>query len=127
MINQNCDKRTPYIFFPILNSQHKKLVVIFYLVFKTMSSNIKNQYIIRPPYLYGPMNNIYREAFVFDCAINDLSFYIPNDGKMKLQFFYIKDLCRFIEKIIINKPNNRIYNVGNKEISEAWNEHHNAS
>ena len=22
-------------------------------------------YILRPPYLYGPMNNIYREAFVF--------------------------------------------------------------
>lgn len=81
-----------------------------------IKNNIKNYYIIRPPYLYGPMNNIYREAFVFDCAINDLSFYIPNDGKMKLQFFYIKDLCRFIEKLIINKPNNRIYNVGNKEI-----------
>lgn len=81
-----------------------------------IKNNIKNHYIIRPPYLYGPMNNIYREAFVFDCAINDLSFYIPNDGKMKLQFFYIKDLCRFIEKLIINKPNNRIYNVGNKEI-----------
>ena len=81
-----------------------------------IKNNIKNYYIIRPPYLYGPMNNIYREAFVFDCAINDLSFYIPSDGKMKLQFFYIKDLCRFIEKLIINKPNNRIYNVGNKEI-----------
>ena len=81
-----------------------------------IKNNIKNYYIIRPPYLYGPMNNIYREAFVFDCAMNDLSFYIPNDGKMKLQFFYIKDLCRFIEKLIINKPNNRIYNVGNKEI-----------
>lgn len=81
-----------------------------------IKNNIKNYYIIRPPYLYGPMNNIYREAFVFDCAINDLNFYIPNDGKMKLQFFYIKDLCRFIEKLIINKPNNKIYNVGNKEI-----------
>lgn len=25
-------------------------------------------YILRPPYLYGPGNNVYREAFVFDCA-----------------------------------------------------------
>lgn len=25
-------------------------------------------YILRPPYLYGPMNNVYREAFVFDCS-----------------------------------------------------------
>ena len=28
-------------------------------------------YILRPPYLYGPMNNVYREAFVFDCALEN--------------------------------------------------------
>jgi len=31
-------------------------------------------YILRPPYLYGPMNNVYREAFVFDCAKADRKF-----------------------------------------------------
>lgn len=31
-------------------------------------------FIIRPPYLYGPMNDIYREAFVFDCAMADRPF-----------------------------------------------------
>ena len=78
--------------------------------------NIKNHYIIRPPYLYGPMNNLYREGFVFDNAINDLDFYIPKDGNMKLQFFHVKDLSRFIEKLIELKPKDRVYNVGNKEI-----------
>ena len=29
---------------------------------------VHDAYILRPPYLYGPMNNVYREAFVFDCA-----------------------------------------------------------
>jgi len=26
---------------------------------------VPDAYILRPPYLYGPMNNVYREAFVF--------------------------------------------------------------
>lgn len=78
--------------------------------------NIENAYIIRPPYLYGPMNNLYREAFVFECAENDLPFYIPKDGKMPLQFFHIKDMCRFIEILLDKKPTDQIYNVGNTEI-----------
>lgn len=74
-----------------------------------------NAYILRPPYLYGPMNNVYREAFVFDCALNDRKFYLPKDGEMKLQFFYIDDLCRFIDILLKNKPSRHIFNVGNKE------------
>ena len=76
---------------------------------------IPNAYIIRPPYLYGPMNNVYREAFVFDCAIADRPFYLPKDGSMKLQFFHVRDLCKFVHKIIIDKPTEHIFNVGNSE------------
>lgn len=74
-----------------------------------------NAYILRPPYLYGQMNNVYREGFVFDCAMAERKFYIPKDGKMKLQFFHVNDLCRFIEAILKNKPAQHIFNVGNKE------------
>ena len=74
-----------------------------------------NAYIIRPPYLYGPMNNVYREAFVFDCAFAERKFYLPKNGEMKLQFFYIHDLCRFIDILLENKPEQHIYNVGNKD------------
>lgn len=72
-------------------------------------------YIIRPPYLYGPMNNVYREAFVFECALNDRKFYLPKDGEMKLQFFYIDDLCRFMDIIMEQKPDRHVFNVGNQE------------
>lgn len=72
-------------------------------------------YILRPPYLYGPKNNVYREAFVFDCAMKDRKFYLPKDGEMKLQFFYIDDLCRFMDAILIDKPEQHIFNVGNKD------------
>ena len=76
---------------------------------------MKDAYILRPPYLYGPMNNVYREAFVFDCALADRKFYLPKDGSMKLQFFHVKDLCRLMEVIIKDKPQERILNVGNVE------------
>lgn len=72
-------------------------------------------YILRPPYLYGQMNNVYREAFVFDCALADRKFYLPKDGDMKLQFFHIHDLCRFIDILLECKPVRHIFNVGNKE------------
>lgn len=70
-------------------------------------------YILRPPYLYGPMNNVYREAFVFDCALEDRSFYLPKDGEMNLQFFHVEDLCKFIDILLDNKPEQHIFNVGN--------------
>lgn len=82
---------------------------------RALLSRVPDAYIIRPPYLYGPMNNVYREAFVFECALQDRKFYLPKDGNMKLQFFHISDLCRFIEIIMDKKPANHIYNVGNKE------------
>ncbi len=74
-----------------------------------------NAYIVRPPYLYGQMNNVYREAFVFDCAMADRKFYLPKDGEMKLQFFHIDDLCKFIDILLKDKPEQHIFNVGNKE------------
>lgn len=82
---------------------------------RELLSRVPDAYILRPPYLYGPMNNVYREAFVFECALQDRKFYLPKDGSMKLQFFYIEDLCRFIEMIMESKPADHIFNVGNKE------------
>lgn len=72
-----------------------------------------NSYILRPPYLYGAMNNVYREAFVFECAMQERKFYIPKDGQMKLQFFHVNDLCRFIDMILKQTPDTHIFNVGN--------------
>ena len=76
---------------------------------------VSDAYILRPPYIYGPMNNVYREAFVFDCARADRPFYLPGDGGMKLQFFHVKDLCILMERIIEKKPETHLMNVGNVE------------
>ena len=80
-----------------------------------LQEKVPQAYILRPPYLYGPMENVYRELFVFDCAMEGNPFYVPKDGEMKLQFFHVEDLCRFIEVLLEEKPRERIYNVGNPD------------
>lgn len=79
-------------------------------------NRVESAYILRPPYLYGPGNNVYREAFVFDCALDKRKFYLPGNGEMKLQFFHVEDMCRFIECLLQEKPAQRIFNVANREV-----------
>lgn len=82
---------------------------------------VSNAYLIRPPYLYGEYNNIYREAFVFDCAERNAPFFLPKDGSMPLQFFHVEDLCRFIETLLEFQPTRRIFNVGNEAVTvKEW-------
>ena len=77
---------------------------------------VPQAYVLRPPYLYGEGNNVYREAFVFECALKNRKFYLPKDGKMKLQFFHVDDLCRMIDALLAQKPAQHIFNVGNEEM-----------
>lgn len=80
---------------------------------KYLTEHVPNAYIIRPPYLYGKMNNLYREAFVFECAERDMPFYVPYGGELPLQFFDIEDMCRFIAILLEKQPDRRVFNVGN--------------
>ena len=81
---------------------------------KALLRRAPSAYILRPPYSYGQMNNVYREAFVFDCALLNRCFYLPKNGGMKLQFFHIEDLCRFIDVLLMKKPQCHVFNVGNQ-------------
>ena len=80
-----------------------------------LSEHVPQAYILRPPYFYGLYENLYREAFVFDCAMLDRPFYLPQNGEMKLQFFHVADLCRFIEILLQKHPQDHVFNVGNHE------------
>lgn len=81
-----------------------------------LQSKVPHAYILRPPYLYGPMQNLYREPFIFECALKQRKFYLPKDGQMKLQFFHVEDLCKVIEQILAVHPKEHIFNVGNQEL-----------
>ncbi len=78
-------------------------------------SRCPNAYILRPPYIYGPMNNVYRESFIFDCMRQNRTLYLPPDSKMQLQFYHVEDLCRFMDMLLEKKPTQHIFNVGNRE------------
>lgn len=80
-----------------------------------LRSRVPRAYILRPPYFYGIYENLYREAFVFDCAMLNRPFYLPQDGAMRLQFFHVRDLCRFMEILLDKHPADRIFNVGSSE------------
>ena len=82
---------------------------------EVLTRRVPGAYILRPPYLYGPMQNLYREPFVFECAEQKRPFALPGEGQMKLQFFHIEDLCRFMQILLEKRPENRIFNVENPE------------
>lgn len=80
---------------------------------------VPQAYILRPPYIYGPMQNVYREPFVFDCAARGIPFRLPGDGSLPLQFLHVDDLCRFIDLLLTAHPTWRVFNVGNAETVTA--------
>jgi nucleoside-diphosphate-sugar epimerase len=47
---------------------------------------------IRPPFIYGPGNPFYREAFFWDRMRDNRQIILPGDGRRLMQFVYIKDL-----------------------------------
>lgn len=83
---------------------------------KYLLEHVPQAYILRPPYLYGSMQNLYREPFVFECAEHDRTFVLPENENMGLQFFHVEDLCRFMDTLLRKHPENHIFNVGNPDV-----------
>jgi len=54
----------------------------------------------RPPFVYGPENPFYREAFFWDRIRAERPIIIPGDGHRLMQFVYIKDLVRACMRVI---------------------------
>jgi len=47
---------------------------------------------LRPPFIYGPENPMYREAFFWDRLRAGRPIILPGDGRRLMQFAYVKDL-----------------------------------
>lgn len=78
-------------------------------------ARVPHAYSLRPPYIYGPMNNVYRESFIFECMQKNRRLYLPKNSGMQLQFYHVEDLCRFMELLLEEKPAQHIFNAGNRE------------
>jgi 2'-hydroxyisoflavone reductase len=49
---------------------------------------------LRPPFIYGPGNTFYREAFFWDRMRAGRSVIVPGDGQRLMQFVYVGDLVQ---------------------------------
>lgn len=69
----------------------------------------------RPPYVYGPENPFYREAFFWDRLRAERPIIIPGDGHRLMQFVYVKDLVRALMRAI-EHPGvaGEAFNIGNE-------------
>ena len=55
---------------------------------------------LRPPFIYGPGNPFYREAFFWDRLRAGRPIILPGDGRRLMQFVYIKDLVTASLKVM---------------------------
>ena len=55
---------------------------------------------LRAPYVYGPGNPYYREAFFWDRLRDNRAIVVPGDGRRLMQFVYVKDLVWSLLKVL---------------------------
>jgi len=68
----------------------------------------------RPPFVYGPENPFYREAFFWDRMRAGRPIIIPGDGTRLMQFVYVKDLVRaLLRSIEVDTAVGEAFNIGN--------------
>lgn len=68
----------------------------------------------RPPFVYGPENPFYREAFFWDRMRAGRPILIPGDGTRLMQFIYVKDLVRAcLRAMEVEQALGEAFNIGN--------------
>ncbi len=71
---------------------------------------------LRPPYVYGPENPFYREAFFWDRLLDGRPILMPGDGSRQMQFALADDVARAaIAAADSDAANGRAYNVCNDQ------------
>lgn len=55
---------------------------------------------LRPPFVYGPGNPFYREAFFWDRFRANRAIILPSEGHRLMQFIYVKDLVELAVKVL---------------------------
>ena len=67
----------------------------------------------RPPYVYGPGNPFYREAFFWDRMRMGRPILIPGDGHRLMQFVYVKDLvAAMVRAMTVPNAEGEAFNIG---------------
>lgn len=74
--------------------------------------------ILRPPYIYGPGNNLEREQFVWSRLLRERPILLPGLGDTPVQFLHTDELYTFIHLVLAHPDCSRgeVYNVANPEL-----------
>lgn len=71
---------------------------------------------LRPPFVYGPGNPFYREAFFWDRVRAGRQILIPGDGHRLMQFVYVKDLVAACLRAMQHPgAEGEAFNIGNEK------------
>lgn len=69
---------------------------------------------IRPPFVYGPCNPIYREQFFWDRIRDKRPIILPGDGRRLMQFVFVKDLVgAMIRAVEVPAALGHAFNIAN--------------
>ncbi len=82
---------------------------------------MSNQYqmpytILRPGNIYGPFNYAPRESLFIERVVKGLPLFSLHDAPFPFQMVYVEDVVQAIEKVIVKKAYNEIYNVVSGEM-----------
>jgi nucleoside-diphosphate-sugar epimerase len=72
--------------------------------------------IIRPAYIYGENNNLYREGYLFDRIKENKVIPVPYGNDTRVQFINIVDLCSVFESAMTIDVVGKAYNVTHPEL-----------
>lgn len=73
----------------------------------------------RPPFIYGPGNPFYREAFVWERMRDGKPVIVPDDGSRQMQFVYVHDLVEaMVRSLTMEAAVGEAFNVGNAPVSQ---------
>ncbi len=69
---------------------------------------------LRPPYIYGPVNPFYREAYFWDRLRANRNIILPGDGRRLMQFVYVKDVvCAALKAMDEPAAAGHAFNIAN--------------
>ena len=74
---------------------------------------------VRPPFIYGPENPFYREAYFWDRLADNRPILVPEDGSRLMQFVFVDDLVRVCLRTLDEPASTgRGINVGGPPITQ---------
>src|SRR6185312_16060000 len=76
---------------------------------------------LRPPYVYGPGNPFYREAFFWDRIRAGRKIVLPSEGHRLMQFVYVSDLVKLAIRVLESR--NAIGHAFNAANARALTQH----